>query len=144
MNKGIIEQLDSPQNIYANPQTEFVADFVGYENFIDLSITNKYGRQQTLIANDGKDFIVYSDREFDKNKIKGAIRPEEIMINNMGTVDSNSIKGKVGISTFMGKGYQYVVETELGDLIVNSSSKHMYKKDEQVTLYLPKEKIILV
>ena len=37
LNKGIIEQFDTPENIYSNPATEFVARFVGFENFIDLN-----------------------------------------------------------------------------------------------------------
>ena len=36
LNKGVIEQFDTPENIYSNPATEFVARFVGFENFIDL------------------------------------------------------------------------------------------------------------
>lgn len=34
MNKGVIEQLDSPHNIYFKPQTRFVAQFIGSMNFI--------------------------------------------------------------------------------------------------------------
>ena len=40
LNKGVIEQFDTPENIYSNPATEFVARFVGFENFIDLSKEN--------------------------------------------------------------------------------------------------------
>ena len=36
MNKGIIEQYDTPENIYARPKTEFVARFIGFENFIPM------------------------------------------------------------------------------------------------------------
>jgi spermidine/putrescine transport system ATP-binding protein len=32
MNKGVYEQIDSPQNLYSNPQTPFVAQFVGDNN----------------------------------------------------------------------------------------------------------------
>lgn len=36
MNKGVIEQYDTPEEIYAHPKTEFVARFIGFENFIPL------------------------------------------------------------------------------------------------------------
>ena len=36
MNHGVIEQLDRPEEIYTHPKTEFIAHFVGFENFIDL------------------------------------------------------------------------------------------------------------
>ena len=37
LNKGVIEQFDTPENIYSNPATEFVARFVGFENFFELN-----------------------------------------------------------------------------------------------------------
>lgn len=36
MNKGIIEQLDDPATIFKYPRTEFVARFIGFNNFIDF------------------------------------------------------------------------------------------------------------
>lgn len=145
MNKGIIEQLDSPQNIYENPTTEFVANFVGFENIIDLSVIGKEGLKQTVRSLSGEEFVVDSNREFKKEIIKGAIRPEEILMNNnIEKNQYNAVEGIVSISTFLGKGYQYIVDTKLGKLIVNDTSATRYKKDEHVRLHLPKEKIILV
>ena len=37
MNNGVIEQLGAPSDIYNNPKTEFVAHFVGFENFFSLT-----------------------------------------------------------------------------------------------------------
>ena len=39
MNKGVIEQMDTPSEIYNKPKTEFIARFVGFENFFDLTRT---------------------------------------------------------------------------------------------------------
>ena len=36
MNGGVIEQYDTPENIYRRPATEFVARFIGFENFLDV------------------------------------------------------------------------------------------------------------
>ena len=37
MNKGVIEQMDAPSTIYNSPNTEFIARFVGFENFFELT-----------------------------------------------------------------------------------------------------------
>ncbi len=145
MNKGVIEHLDTPQNIYDNPKTEFVAHFVGYENFIDFNLMSKDGLQQTMNTKSGRQFEVISDRTFETGAMKGAIRPEDIYINEqLGDETPNALTGKIGISTFLGKGYQYIVETELGSLVVNSGSATRFKNGEQVKLYIPQDKIILV
>lgn len=145
MNKGEIEHLDTPQNIYDNPKTEFVANFVGYENFIDLSIENIEGNKQTAKDKNGNIVIIESDRIFDIKEIKGAVRPEEIhIIKEDEKISENIVEGKVTISTFLGKGYQYIVETSIGDLVVNEDSSYRYNDGDSVKLHLPKNKIILV
>ena len=35
--KGVIEQMDAPSTIYNSPNTEFIARFVGFENFFELT-----------------------------------------------------------------------------------------------------------
>lgn len=42
MNQGVIEQLDTPHNIYYQPQTRFVANFIGSMNFIDAIAVDKH------------------------------------------------------------------------------------------------------
>ena len=39
MNGGVIEQFGTPEEIYSRPKTEFVARFIGFENFIQLRKT---------------------------------------------------------------------------------------------------------
>lgn len=143
MNKGIIEHLDSPQNIYNNPKTEFVANFVGYENFIDLELVEKNDDIQVLEAKNKSKFKVKSHRVFDKKAIKGAVRPENIQITSQ-VMEENMVKGKVSISTFLGNGYQYVINTEIGELVVNDNASKVLDSGAEVNLYIPKEKIILV
>ena len=39
MNQGVIEQVGTPSEIYRNPATAFVADFVGTMTFLDAEVT---------------------------------------------------------------------------------------------------------
>lgn len=58
MNKGAIEQVGSPQEIYHRPRSRYVADFIGEMNFLDL------GEGKVL-----------------------AIRPEQVMVSGGGEGD---------------------------------------------------------
>ncbi|WP_432405780.1 ABC transporter ATP-binding protein [Wukongibacter sp. M2B1] len=145
MNKGVIEQLDTPQNIYVSPKTEFVANFVGFENFIDFKSISQDGSNKYFITEGGTEFKIISDRVLEKKEIKGTIRPDEIKLITGGEIEGhNVISGRVNISTFLGKEYQYVVETEIGNLIVNGHAANRYSDGETVRLHLPEEKIVLV
>lgn len=138
MNKGLIEQFDTPENIYSNPATEFVARFVGFENFINL---NPVG-DKVYEGIGGNKFKVQCERKKDEN-IKGTIRPEDIQILRENK-DENTIEGIVEIRTYLGKSYQYNVKTELGTLVLNETNDVVYKQGDKVRLYLPSNKIILV
>ena len=41
MNNGIIEQYGTPEEIYQHPATEFVARFIGFENFIKGTVQDR-------------------------------------------------------------------------------------------------------
>ena len=43
MNKGRLEQLDSPQRLYAQPASAFVADFVGLMNRVEATVGRRSG-----------------------------------------------------------------------------------------------------
>ena len=137
MNNGVIEQYDTPENIYNRPRTEFVAKFIGFENFIKLQRIkgNKYK------AENGSIFIIESD-EYLENCL-GTIKPDDIVISNNEHIE-NSIKGTVQVRTFLGKAYQYEVETPLGKLVVNENAEKMYEMGDTLTIVLPPNKIILV
>jgi len=139
MNKGVIEQYDTPEFIYANPSTEFVARFIGFENFLQL---NK-GSEGVYQANNGSLFNI--ERVPEKEVRLGTIRPSDITILRSDEMKGkNIVVGKVKVRTFLGKSYQYDVETELGKFVVTSSDERPYNPDDIMTLFLPENKIVLV
>lgn len=136
MNNGVIEQFDSPETIYKQPKTEFVARFIGFENFIDLTMeTNGIFR-----ATSGAIFQV--SQPTDAKQVKGTIRPDDVTLTT--ETNENTISGSVRVRTFLGKSYQYEIETALGNFIVNDDNATGYQAGDTVTLFLPPEKIILV
>ena len=136
LNKGIIEQFDTPENIYSNPATEFVARFVGFENFIDL---NKIS-EDTYESESGIKLKVSKSKE--DSKAKGTIRPDDIKIVNEKL--ENTVEGTIEIRTFLGKAYQYDVKTPIGNIIVNSENTNIYKKGDRIMIQLPVNKIVIL
>ncbi|RFZ80810.1 ABC transporter ATP-binding protein [Lacrimispora amygdalina] len=136
MNQGVIEQFDTPENIYQRPETEFVARFIGFENFLTL---NKEGNVYKTQA--GTVFTVESVKSGDL--LAGTIRPEDIRIAGE-TQDHNVLSGTVGVRTFLGKSYQYEVLTEEGKFLVSRPAEEIYEEGSTIRLYLPESKLILV
>lgn len=138
MNKGVIEQFASPEEIYKNPKTEFVARFIGFENFISLQKENDF----LYRAENGTQFQTINQTS--SGNAKATIRPDDIVMQREVTDSTNVLKGTVRVRTFLGKSYQYEVETAVGNLIVNDEDSRLYQAGENVHLYLNPTKLILV
>lgn len=139
MNHGVIEQMDSPSVIYNHPKTEFIAHFVGFENFLDLKKTGDAG---IYLAADGSRIQV-SDAK-DGESFRACIRPEDIQIVSGGADAVNPLVGEVMVSTFLGKRNQYNVRTAVGEFEVSTDQESVYKTGDRVTLSLTPGKIILL
>ncbi|WP_053368172.1 ABC transporter ATP-binding protein [Bacillus sp. FJAT-27245] len=139
MNKGVIEQFDTPEEIYKNPKTEFVARFIGFENFFDLT-KEQEGKYKAV---DGTVFL--STRHWETGKRTGTIRPDDIdIVAGTGPHTTNSVAGTIKVRTFLGKSYQYEVETSIGTLLVNEADDVIYQMGDAVTLSIPSHKLIIV
>ncbi|TSB48414.1 ABC transporter ATP-binding protein [Alkalicoccobacillus porphyridii] len=146
MNKGIIEQLDQPSAIYSYPKTKFVADFIGFKNFITFT-----GKQEVeggyIMEAGGKSFHVADQKQAaSPNSMIGAIRPDYLSIQPYKgeQQQANEINGRITVSTFLGRSHQYVVDTELGHFTINQDAEYAFASGEQVTIHIPKEKLVLV
>lgn len=137
MNNGVIEQFDTPENIYRRPATEFVARFIGFENFLEMERDGAH----VYRAPDSSRFEAEMDCA--EEAFAGTIRPDDIRLAEQGQQE-NVLTGTVGVRTFLGKSYQYEVNTAAGVLKVNMDTSHLFKEGEVIRLYLPKDKLVLV
>lgn len=139
MNNGVIEQYDSPEEIYKNPKTEFVARFIGFENF--FALTKKGSYSYTTV--DGTQ--IETVHTADKKQVTGTIRPDDIeVLAYAPEAPANSLSGTIQMRTFLGNSYQYEIETTIGKLLVNDAQIQAYQVGDKVRLVIPKEKLVLV
>ena len=143
MNQGVIEQMDTPAHIFNAPKTEFIARFVGFENFFDL--TRQGG---ALISAEGKPVAVAADFSsvsgVSGGSFKACIRPEDVKIHPAGEACENAVPGEVLVTTFLGRNVQYNVRTPLGELTVKTEQGTVYSIGSKVQLELSANKIILI
>jgi multiple sugar transport system ATP-binding protein len=109
INKGLLQQIDSPQNLYDNPNNLFVAGFIGSPamNFFPAKLRKDNGRLMV----DGSTFAIAIPDEFakpyqspaGKNVIFG-IRPENIHDPNFvpPNVHTETIESQVDVTELMG------------------------------------------
>ncbi|HFI0464251.1 TPA: ABC transporter ATP-binding protein [Streptococcus suis] len=137
MNKGIIEQFDSPEHIYRSPRTKFVAQFIGFENFISTEALQALYRER-----DGNGYLDKDDQRLQLKEF--TIRPEDILIDTDPMIRGPRMDAKILVRTFLGKAYQYEVETQLGKLLVTSNDSIKYQSGQQIRIVLPEERMVFL
>lgn len=132
MNKGVIEQIGTPKEIYYTPATEFVADFIGTANFIEGKIESLEDSRATLAIGDDKIEINYIGSKKVNDTVKILLRPEAISIGHTG-----KIKGKITSSTFMGEYQDYrliVAGNEIAAETSNPIIKESFNEGQDVMI----------
>lgn len=105
MNKGIIQQMGSPEDIYNEPANAFVADFIGESNIVDGIML------EDLKVEFCNHVFTCVDKGFNTNEaVDVVIRPEDIEIISP---EKGMITGKVNSVKFKGVHYEIeVIENE--------------------------------
>jgi spermidine/putrescine transport system ATP-binding protein len=116
MNEGKIEQMGSPADLYDNPETAFVANFLGQSNLIKGTITGNDG--DSIIADlYGQKISLPKNRSHAvDNSMYAGIRPEKFRISLVGTPVTGNVLtgGRIEDVSYIGVSTQYQVEMPWG------------------------------
>ena len=143
MSGGRVEQAGTPREIYEEPATEFVADFLGVSNLLTASASAdgdgcalRVG-ERTLQATAGATEA--------RGDVKAMIRPERVAVEPQGTAGDNRLPGLVERAVYVGSAYELHVRLVGGSLlkatIVNDGTPFAYEEGTPVTLYLPPDAV---
>ncbi|GAA2492149.1 ABC transporter ATP-binding protein [Streptomyces thermolineatus] len=123
MNGGRVEQLGAPADLYENPASTFVANFLGQSNLIGARITGRSGEDLLLAAGDTRIALpaarCRAASAAEGTAVLAGVRPEKITISHRddaaGIPDGrNRVAGTVADSSFTGVSTQYLVATPGG------------------------------
>lgn len=131
MKHGCIDQFDTPQTIFHHPRTEYVARFIGYDNFIAVSPDSCPDKYHIKVAE-----TVLATKETNSNAKVLTIRPENIALNSE-TAGENTFTGKIINREYLGQSFKYTVHSNLGEFQVEETRQKMRSSGDEVTLTLP-------
>ena len=102
MDKGNIQQIGTPEDIYNEPKNAFVADFIGESNIIDGIMV-----RDRLVQMYGKQFPCLDGGFGENEPVDVVIRPEDI---DIVPVEQGQLAGTVTNVTFKGMQYDIIVD----------------------------------
>jgi spermidine/putrescine transport system ATP-binding protein len=110
MNRGRIEQLGPPEQLYERPASAFVAGFLGASNLLSGTVEG----QDAIRLDDGT--IVRAKIDGYTGPVAAGVRPEKITLGAGG--GSNELPGTISETAYIGVATQVVVRTAAGDVHV--------------------------
>jgi spermidine/putrescine transport system ATP-binding protein len=114
MNKGKIQQVGTPIDIYNEPKNAFVADFIGESNIVDGIMLKDF-----LVNFAGRDFPCVDKGFGIDESVDVVVRPEDI---KMVSYEEGMLKGEVQSVIFKGVHYEMTVESNGIKWIVHSTT----------------------
>jgi spermidine/putrescine transport system ATP-binding protein len=142
MNHGVIEQMGAPGELYENPATTFVANFLGQSNLIMASVLDPHG-DAVVVDCHGQKVGVHAGRSHirEGNGWLG-VRPEKIFASPAGSEDHDGANvltgGRITDVSFVGVSTQYLVGMPWGqELMVfeqNTGQRAPFKNGDEVDL----------
>jgi len=120
MDHGVIRQIGAPSDIYENPNSRFVADFIGSINLVDAEVMKAgSGSVEVSAPALGASITVENTREWKTGeKVALAFRPEKVTISRQKPESAlNVLRGKVQDFGYFGKDSLYRIKLPTGHVL---------------------------
>jgi spermidine/putrescine transport system ATP-binding protein len=154
MNQGVIEQLGEPREVYEQPATPFVADFVGVLNAMDVRVDEVSGEDLVMRVNE-RDRIVVPVGPTGTDAGVGssllvAVRPErvELLAGDVSANGGSRLSGTVAQVVYLGTLTQFHVDTAIGKRLIvhrlsDDRSSRVQQGDQVVLTWMRDDAAVL-
>jgi iron(III) transport system ATP-binding protein len=124
MNAGVIVQEGAPREIYLQPRSQFVANFIGSTNQLNGKIVKLTGEGMGVVRTEAGDISCGLLRGLtDGVGVVVVIRPESLVLHQkQPTQEKNIIEGTIGAAMFLGEYVDCTVE--VGTSVLQTHQRH--------------------
>jgi spermidine/putrescine transport system ATP-binding protein len=142
MSDGRIEQVGPPHDVYEEPTTTFVADFLGVSNLMAVTAHGESNRRCKVALGEFELFASHGDLST-TGETRMVIRPERVHLEPHHSAGENRIPGMVERVVYLGNANQIIVRLAHGEtiqtLVQNTGEQLTYRQGDPVKAYMPAE-----
>jgi spermidine/putrescine transport system ATP-binding protein len=147
MHGGRIEQLGAPDELYDQPATPFVADFIGTTNLLDGTVEDLNGAAAVIRLDSGDRCLVAADGRQTGQAIQLSVRPEAISVGAAnGANGAAHLNAEVEQVAYLGAAVQYQVRTTGGlglSVLAGKTGSRFAPGDSVVLAWAPSDALVL-
>jgi ABC-type Fe3+/spermidine/putrescine transport system ATPase subunit len=138
LRNGRIEQIGHPQEIYTQPQSIFVANFVGGANFVEGNIIETSETRSVIEIRGGLRITVQNKRYPVGERVVVAFRLDDTIITTETQTERNNLSGRIVSAIFTGGFMEYEIALDNDVQIQSQTMIH-----EGFRTYQPKDRVII-
>jgi len=143
MSGGRIEQAGTPTEVYEEPATTFVADFLGVSNLMSAQAEGSAGDGRCRIRLGDFTLVACRGQTRSTGPVKIVIRPERVRLEPHGSPGDNRLPGMVERLVYLGPVTQLIVRLAHGEtvqvVLQNGGQPVPYEQGTPVAAHLPDE-----
>ncbi|MEU0789556.1 ABC transporter ATP-binding protein [Amycolatopsis sp. NPDC005961] len=133
---GTVQQIGTPEEVYAQPVNSYVASFMGYRNLLDVTVVETAGSSVTV---EGAGVRLTGRGSLTEGPAKVAIRPEDFVI---GDGAENALDVTVEIVEYHGRELSVSARLESGTPVYFRTDKRLAPGDT-VRIGVPAERVLV-
>jgi spermidine/putrescine transport system ATP-binding protein len=141
MSDGRVEQVGSPQEIYEEPATAYVADFLGISNLMEATADGAAAANACRLSMGSLDLTARRGDTSARGKVKVTIRPERVVVHPHGTTGINHVPGMIIRTVYLGSSTQLILSLAGGAnvqaLVQNDEGRVLFEQGTPVSVCLP-------
>ena len=142
MSNGRVEQIGTPSDVYEEPTTAYVADFLGVSNLMDAEADGLDAEGRAARVRLGEFELAAGQGDTDaRGSVKIVIRPERIRLEESGATGQNRVPGMVERVVYVGSIMQVIVHLAPGQSlqawVQNTGDGLPYAQGHPVSVHLP-------
>ncbi len=144
MNGGVLEQIDTPDNIYEHPKTKFVASFIGESNVLE-GVAGKKNEKGCPVAVEAGTVTVEAGDLKDQERVFISIRPEDVQYTKE-PIEGFNLPVIVKEFIYVGQTFKTIVTLSTGEeiKIVRFQKDHTIKEGDILYLCWDLDKAVVI
>ena len=140
MREGVVEQAGTPEELYAQPRSLYVANFLGYRNLVPVTVGEVRGDAVSVAANGSRFTGTRRGALAEGSSAVATIRPKDVQVLAPGS--PGSIAASVELAEFIGDGFELSADAGSGQRFI-ARTPDRWSAGDRVSLRLPPERLLV-
>jgi spermidine/putrescine transport system ATP-binding protein len=141
MSEGRVEQVGTPREVYEEPASSYVADFLGVSNLLDAEAVGETPDGRCRLRAGDLELLASQGHTSSSGPVKVVIRPERVRVEAPRKTGENRLPGKIERVVYAGPISQLIVTLDRGEqiqcMLANDGVGTAFDRGEPVSVYLP-------